>query len=252
MSFALNRRCVSKSCGRCDGRWQNFDGPRGSRNVPPMTLLEGEARSSSATHHHASPSFSTMRIVLIPGMGCTPVASSNWYSWFANEMNKRDYVEECILRDFPDPHQCKESIWIPFLQNEVGLDESTVVVGHSSGAACAMRVLENENCPRLLGAILVAAAYTDLGDEHEAKSEYFNRPWDWDKMKEGAKNIVLLHGTDDHLIPVREARYIASKMNDAENFQYVEMDGVSHFFSPWQELLDVMDAKFGKESIKSS
>lgn len=187
-----------------------------------------------------------MRIVLIPGMGCTPVASSNWYSWFANEMRKRSYVDECILRDFPDPHQCRESIWIPFLKEEIGLDESTVIVGHSSGAACAMRVLENDAFPKLLGTILVAAAHTDLGDAHEARSEYFNREWDWNKMKSGAENIILFHGTDDHLIPVKEARYIASEMNDAKHFEYYEIDNVSHFFSPWQEILDVMDSKFRK------
>jgi len=193
-----------------------------------------------------------MRVILIPGMGCTPVASSNWYSWFAAEMGTRSYVEECILQDFPDPYQCKESVWIPFLKEEIGLDESTVVVGHSSGAACAMRLLESDDSPKLLGAILVAAAHTDLGDPHEAKSEYFNRPWNWDKMKQGADHIVLFHGIDDHLIPVKEARFIASKLKDAENFEYKEMDGVSHFFSPWQEILDVMDAKFGESSINDT
>lgn len=185
-----------------------------------------------------------MRIVLVPGMGCTPVAACNWYSWFANEMESRPYVNECILRDFPDPHQCKESVWIPFIRDEIGLDESTVVVGHSSGAACAMRLLESGD-PKLFGAVLIAAAYTDSGDPHEARSEYFNRPWDWKKMEQGAKHIVLFHGTDDHLIPVYEARYIASHLNGAAHFEYHEMNDKSHFFAPWQELLDVFDKKFG-------
>ena len=112
-----------------------------------------------------------MRIVIIPGMGCSPVATSNWYSWFANEMAKKPDVT-CILRDFPDPNRCRESIWLPFLQNEIGLDENTIIVGHSSGAACAMRLLENESVGKLRGAILVASAYTDLGDEDERLSEY--------------------------------------------------------------------------------
>jgi pimeloyl-ACP methyl ester carboxylesterase len=65
-------------------------------------------------------------------------------------------------------------------------------------------------------------------------------------MKSGAENIILFHGTDDHLIPVKEARHIASEMNDAKHFEYYEIDNVSHFFSPWQEILDVMDSKFRK------
>jgi len=133
-----------------------------------------------------------------------------------------------------------------FVQNTVGVDSNTVVVGHSSGAACAMRLLETvPERPMLLGCVLVAACHTDLGDESERRSGYFNRPWSWEKMKDGAKNIVLFHGEDDPLIPVQEARYIADKMKGG-NFEYHEMKGKSHFFRPWQEILEVMDRNFGE------
>jgi len=115
-----------------------------------------------------------LRIVIIPGMGCTPVAHVNWYSWFASEMRNRRGVSECILRDFPDPYQCKESVWAPFVVDEIGLDENTVVVGHSSGAACVMRLLESDQVKKVKGAILVAVAHTDLDEESERRSEYFN------------------------------------------------------------------------------
>lgn len=186
-----------------------------------------------------------MKVIIIPGMGCSPVMKCNWYSWFAAKMKERSI--ECVLRDFPEPNQCRESIWIPFLLDDIGIDpENTVVVGHSSGAACAMRLLERNLGAPLKGAILVAAAHTDLGDAHERRSEYFSRPWKWDAMRGGAEQIVCFHGTDDHLIPVSEARYIAEKL-EGDNFVYHEMGGVSHFFEPWQEILDVFDEKFAAE-----
>ena len=185
-----------------------------------------------------------MRIVLLPGMGCTPVANSNWYTWFATEMKKRSYCEEFILRDFPDPYQCKERIWMDFVQETIGLDDTTVIVGHSSGAACAMRLLEQHHERPLLGCVLVAACYTDLGDDGERRSGYFNRPWDWTKMKSGAQEIIFFHGEDDPLIPVKEARYITEHMRGS-NFEYHEMEGKGHFFSPWPDILNVMDRKFG-------
>jgi pimeloyl-ACP methyl ester carboxylesterase len=92
----------------------------------------------------------------------------------------------------------------------------------------------------------VAAAYTDLGLESERQSEYFNRPWDWEKMKNGARKIHCFHGVDDHLIPVQEARYIAEKMKN-DNFQYTELSGVSHFFEPWDEILNVVDGMLCEE-----
>lgn len=204
-----------------------------------------------------------MKVILIPGMGCTPVASSNWYSWLADQLQQRQQAPavECIVRDFPDPYLCRESIWIPYVMNHlIGREETTtspeeddeiIVIGHSSGAACTMRLLERygngNHCdassepkpPKLRAAILVAAAHTDLGDEDERRSEYFQRPWDWDAMKRGADRIILFHGTDDHLIPVDEARYIAKQLHG--KVEYHEMNGKSHFFQPWPELLHVID-----------
>ena len=197
-------------------------------------------------------------------MGCTPVASSNWYSWLATELKKRPGVE-CVLHDFPDPYKCRESIWIPHVEKLMaggdggGGDGSccegdvvaaaaahttTLLVGHSSGAACAMRLLEKAAATKtpVAGCILVAAAHTDLGDEDERLSEYFNRPWNWESMVQGVtKKIVLFHGTDDHLIPIQEARYIAEQLEFSDKFVFYEMSGKSHFFRPWPELLTAVD-----------
>ena len=158
-------------------------------------------------------------------------------------MGKRPNVE-CDLQDFPDPYRCRESIWMPHVQKLMADHDPSkiVVVGHSSGAACAMRLLEKMGASNPIAAcVLVAAAHTDLGDEDERLSEYFNRPWNWNLMAQGAKNIVLFHGTDDHLIPVNEARHIADKLSSAPHFEYREMNGKSHFFEPWSEILEVMD-----------
>ena len=198
-----------------------------------------------------------MKVILIPGMGCAPVARSNWYAWFAREINQRYQSDDtmavhCDLQDFPDPYQCRESIWMPHVQKLIGDEDDdndsnndpspTIIVGHSSGAACAMRLLEQRKRP-LAACILVAAAHTDLDDEDERLSGYFNRPWDWQRMAQGASKIVLFHGTDDHLIPVREARHIAEQLSVfAKHFEFREMNGKSHFFEPWPEILEVMDA----------
>ena len=181
-----------------------------------------------------------MKVILIPGMGCAPVARSNWYAWFAKEINKRENVE-CDLQNFPDPYKCRESIWLPHVEKLVEDPEHTIIVGHSSGAACAMRLLEKTTEKPLAGCILVAAAHTDLGDDDERFSGYFNRPWDWTRMAQGASKIVLFHGTDDHLIPVKEARYIADQLSFASHFEFREMENKSHFFEPWSEILDALD-----------
>jgi len=175
-----------------------------------------------------------MKVILIPGMKCTPITESNWYSWFAEKMRARDL--ECELQEFPDAHKCRESIWIPHVKSLIGdaVDE-TILVGHSSGAACAMRLLE-EIEPA--GVILVAAAYTDLGDDGERESEYFNRPWDWETMKK-RRNVVMFHSEDDPLIPVAEARHIKEQLGNG--IDYREMKNKSHFFRKFEEILAAVD-----------
>ena len=49
---------------------------------------------------------------------------------------------ESVLRNYPDPIEAKESIWLPFMREELGCDENSVIVGHSSGAEAAMRFAE--------------------------------------------------------------------------------------------------------------
>ena len=34
------------------------------------------------------------------------------------------------------------SIWLPFMKDELGVDENTIIIGHSSGACAAVRFAE--------------------------------------------------------------------------------------------------------------
>ena len=61
----------------------------------------------------------------------------------------------------------------------------------------AMKLIEKH---RVAGIILVAAAHTDLGDENERASGYFDDPWDWKAMLPNVDFIHQFHSKDDHLI----------------------------------------------------
>ena len=115
------------------------------------------------------------RVVIVPGMGCTPARECNWYAWLEETLIKDPSGRfTVILEDMPDPHAARESRWVPFIRQTLKVDEKTILVGHSSGCNAIMRLLEHE---KVLGVVLVAAAHTDLGSEDEKASEYFNRPW---------------------------------------------------------------------------
>ena len=83
----------------------------------------------------------------------------------------------------------------------------------------AMRLIEKY---KVGGIILVSAAHTDLDDEGERASGYFDEEWDWEAMKPNATFIHQFHSRDDHLIPVSEARFVASKLK-GDNHVYEEL-----------------------------
>ena len=181
------------------------------------------------------------KIIVIPGNGgCgTNINNCNWYGWVAKEREKIFTDYEVVCSNWPDAYDAKEKIWIPHIKNTIGVDENSIIVGHSSGALCAMRLLETQ---KLKGVVLVSAAHTDLGSEHERLSGYFDRPWEFEKIKNECEFIIQFHSTDDHLIPVQEARYVAEQLN-GDTHVYYEMSGKSHFFEPFDELINVLKEK---------
>jgi predicted alpha/beta hydrolase family esterase len=109
------------------------------------------------------------------------------------------------MKDMPDPYVARESVWIPFTREVLGCDENTILVGHSSGAQCAMRYMEQY---KIAGAFLISPCVTDMGIENEKASGYYNRPWLWDKMKENSQFIVQFSSRDDPLVPWEEQEQV--------------------------------------------
>lgn len=98
------------------------------------------------------------------------------------------------------------------MEKELKCDEETVIIGHSSGAAAAMRYAETH---RVFAIILVGAYTSDLGDENERESGYFSRPWEWEKIKTNVKHIIQFGSTDDPFLPWEEQQEVADGLNTA-------------------------------------
>merc|ERR1711962_520595 len=145
------------------------------------------------------------KVVIIPGNGAGNVFRANWYGWLHKKLNRLEGIE-CRLENMPDPIGAKESVWIPFMRDELKVDENTVIVGHSSGACAGVRYAEQYK----VGGILLVSAYTsDLGDANEKASGYFSRPWLWEKAKANSSWICQFGSTDDPFLPWSEQEEVA-------------------------------------------
>lgn len=173
------------------------------------------------------------KAIIIPGNGCGDCLDDcMWYPWAAEKL--QSFGVNVTLTGFPDHLYAHEAIWKEFAVETLGLDESTVVIGHSSGAACALRLMEEH---RMYGCLLVSAYDNDLGDDLERESGYFSREFDYDAMIRNVNGcIVQCHSATDHLVPVAVGRRVAEGLRKAavrneskEKFRYIETSDDGHF-----------------------
>lgn len=168
------------------------------------------------------------KIILIHGNG-GGTADENWFPSVKKSLEAKGL--KVIAETMPDNVLARESMWLPFLKDKLGADENTIIVGHSSGAVAAMRFAESN---KLYGSILIGACYTDLGDEREKQSGYYDRPWDWNKIKANQKWIIQFASTDDPYIPIKEARHIHEHLNT----EYTESTTEGHYGSDKKKKLE--------------
>lgn len=157
------------------------------------------------------------KAILIPGNGGAK-PTDLWYPYIKKELEGNF---EVIVKEFPDSVLAREKYWLPFLE-ELGADENTILIGHSSGAIAAMRYAEKHP---ILGSVLIGTYYTDLGLENERISGYFDRPWDWNAIQNNQKWIAIFASIDDPWIPIEEPRFLKEKLK----VDYFESVDRGHF-----------------------
>lgn len=180
------------------------------------------------------------KIIILPGNGNSDIESDHWYAWVRDELKQLGL--EVIAQNMPDPEIARKNIWLPHLKNKLKADEKTIIIGHSSGGVAALKYLEDN---KLTGAIVVGVNHTDLNDDAEKASGYYNQPWQWAKIKSHAQWIVQFSSQDDPYIPVAQPRFIHEKIDS----EYHEFTDRGHFGSQYRseekfpEIIEVVKRK---------
>ncbi len=182
-----------------------------------------------------------MKIMLVPGNGNANM-SEIWYPWITKELKRLGF--KIIAKNMPDANLARKEFWLPFIEQQLGNDSDSILIGHSSGAVAALIYAETH---KLQGIILVSVCHTDLGDEREKMSGYFDHSWQWNKIKDNVKWVIQFHSLNDPYISIDEARYVAQKLNT----EYHEYPDQGHFSTDvdkveFPELLEVLRQKLSK------
>ncbi|MBK5215572.1 MAG: alpha/beta hydrolase [Candidatus Pacebacteria bacterium] len=148
-----------------------------------------------------------IKIIFLPGNGGDGNTSYGWFPYIKDKFEKMGI--EVINPIFPDGILARKDFWLPFLES-LKPDENTILVGHSSGAVAIMKYTENN---KVLGSVLVAPCYTDLGLSSEKVSGYYNDAWNWIDIKKNHKWIIQFSSINDPFIPIEEARFINENLD---------------------------------------
>lgn len=162
------------------------------------------------------------KIIFIHGNGGS-TGKGGWQSYAVRRLKGLGF--NAINPTFPDNIEAKESVWLPYLQHELKVDEHTLLVGHSSGAVAALRYAEKHP---IYASILIGVCHTDLGLESEKVSGYYDRPWNWQAIKKHQHWTAILASTDDPFIPISEARFVQKQLG----CEYHEFSDLQHFGYP--------------------
>ncbi|KAG2172021.1 hypothetical protein INT43_001498 [Umbelopsis isabellina] len=171
-----------------------------------------------------------MKCVIAPGNYSKQPEIENWYPSVARKLrhttkeNGERLFSEVVLRQFPDWKIGRESKWMPFLENVLEVGEDDIIIGHSTGSIAAMRWAEKH---KIRGIVLVSAYHSDLGEPTEKEAEYFDRPWDFEAIRNNAGFIIQYSSPSDKLVPIAEQRYVSEQMQS----EYHELERRGHFIA---------------------
>lgn len=176
------------------------------------------------------------RIIFIHGNQTTHW-SFGWAGWLKDRLDKQGFPT--FFETMPDSVIARSEYWLPFLKDHVKVSENDIIVGWSSGAVAAMRYAETN---KISGSVLVSPCYTDLGDDLEKQSGYYDTPWQWEQIKSNQEKIALIYGDDDPYIPQSEFEHIAQQLEPS----IIKVEGGKHFTEQkqFEELLNYIEQTY--------
>ena len=127
--------------------------------------------------------------IIFHGTGANPNVA--WLPWLRDRLIDRGYAVE--VPHYEDLNVEPIATFLPKVLANHTFDESTVLVGHSGGAALLLAVLQHTPAP-VAQAFLVAGYSTRPNDSDEP---VLQDAYDWDAIKAHVKDIYFINSRND-------------------------------------------------------
>jgi uncharacterized protein len=144
--------------------------------------------------------------------GTYGTSDGNWAHWLKAELDKIGC--EVIVPQFPTPEGQSLDSWMGVIEDYIDqLDGQTVVVGHSLAPVFMLSVLENIEVPiKALVSVAGWAGHLPNPDFGPLNETFFEKEFDWEKIKNNCENFVMLNSDNDPYVPFEMSEDLAKRL----------------------------------------
>lgn len=152
-------------------------------------------------------------LLILHGIYGSP--EENWFPWLKKEMEKENV--EVIIPHLPTKEPlAPENWWDAFKEYEPEINKDTIIVGHSLGAAFALKIIEKHP---VAAAFFVAPAWGKTDNEftpvmHAVADQVF----DWEKIKANCPSFTVLYSDNDPYLTLDHGKNLTKNLSAKEIF----------------------------------
>jgi len=190
----------------------------------------------------------TKHFLIIHGTHGSP--EGNWFPWLRHELEQRGHTVS--LPTFPTPNNQSFETWLEVAQRElVGHDPAdTVLIGHSIGAAFALRLAEIVGQPyAAIFAVCPFVCPTNDPDYDALNRSFVDHTFDWPMIRRGAKCWALFAGDNDPYVSYEAALHVA--VNLGKQLEIIKGGGhlnAAFGYTRFDALLKAIDTNLNEQT----
>ncbi|MSU75097.1 MAG: hypothetical protein EXS55_01080 [Candidatus Magasanikbacteria bacterium] len=164
---------------------------------------------------------------------CNPNNENNWMGWTKKQLEKKGYLVTCPI--VPKVWEAPYSEWKKVI-DEAGVDEETVLVGLSAGAAsCVRYIIEKQKIIKKL--ILIAPARHAAADHPPATKDVYDFVITPDIQK-NIKDSTTIFVSNDDWAGILDAVKVYEKELGAKVIRFEDRGHFSFLIKRFPELLE--------------
>lgn len=181
-----------------------------------------------------------MKAVILHGTGSNH--KGNWFPWLKKELEILGF--EVWTPDLPNSQTPDLKAYNDFLFSSAWDFNDNLVIGHSSGAVAVMGLLQALPSNTKVNTAILAGIYRgNLGREDLNAT---NIDFDYEKIKQKARQFIFVHSDDDPVCPIDDAKWIAGQVGAnvevLHGLKHLDVDMIPRL-TQFPELLGIIKQK---------